>query len=55
MRYLAAKDTAGLAVFFVKASSLVPLPPARIMATTFLDIVKSPFASIIIASTRVYG
>ena len=31
---IAAKETAGFAVFFVNDSSLVPLPPARIIATT---------------------
>ena len=36
MRYLAAKLTAGLAVFLVKASNLVPFPPANIIATTLL-------------------
>ena len=34
IRYFAAKETAGFAVFFVNDSSLVPLPPARIIATT---------------------
>ena len=40
MRYFAANETAGLAVFFVRASRRVPFPPARIIATTFLDITK---------------
>ena len=36
MRYLAAKLTAGFAVFLVKASNLVPFPPANIIAMTLL-------------------
>ena len=43
IRYLAANETAGLAVFLVNASNLVPFPPARIIATTlFLFNIKSP-------------
>ena len=44
IRYLAAKETAGLAVFLVKASKRVPLPPAKIIATTLFGIVFSPYA-----------
>ena len=39
--YLAAKETAGLAIFLVKRPNLVPLPPASIIATTLCDIICS--------------
>ena len=43
MRYLPPYDTAGFAIFLVKAFKRVPLPPARIMAANLVDMFLKPF------------